>query len=127
MDSSHFETYQYYDENVNKILAQRKEFNSKYSVKIETDGFNIGKNTLNLKIRDKRDKKIDNATVELVLTRPHRSDQDIELKTLKVEDGIYSFNPFNIAHKGRWQIQTRVKIDNISAVFKKEVNATVTQ
>ena len=124
-DYSYFSKYQTVDADINKIILKEQAFNEKYSVNVANDNFIIGENSIQLKVSKKEDNSsIEGAKVKLVVTRPHTSKSDQDLKLLSDNDGIYKFEPFEIKKLGRWQIVSRVTIGELEAFQKLEVNAT---
>ena len=123
-DNTFFDTYQNVDTNMNEILILQNKFNKKYDVVLEKKDFIIGQNKIEVKIVDKKNNPIKNAEINVVITRPFTTREDQKLKILSSENGIYKFEPFEIKNLGRWQIQSKTKIDNLIAYNKLEVNAT---
>ncbi len=123
-DNSFFDTYQNVDYNMNKMLTLQNEFNKKYSVNIERKDFIIGQNSVELKVTDKEENPINNAKIDVVITRPFTTRSDKKLKVISSKNGLYKFEPFEIKDLGRWQIQSKTTIDNLIAYNKLEVNAT---
>ncbi len=124
MDSAFFDKYQKVDENINEILKKQEKFNTLYHVEILKESISLGENTLMLKIVDKQDNPIENAKVEVLITRPDSSAFDIRLKPISSSDGIYKFESFQIEKLGRWQILSKVSIDDLTAFNKQELYAT---
>ncbi len=123
-DSSYFASYVDVDTNINKIIMVQKEFDSKYNLQIEKNNFKIGENSIKIKITDKETNTVDNANIEVVITRPHTSKYDKKLSMISQTDGIYQFEPFEIQKVGRWQIQSKTTINDLVSYDKIEVNAT---
>ena len=124
MDNTYFAKYQDVDENMNDIIISQREFETKYNVSIEKKDFIIGNNSIEVKLTDKQNSAIDGATVDIVVTRPHTTATDKTLVAVSHENGVYKFEPFNVKELGRWQIQSRVSINDLVAYNKLEVNAT---
>lgn len=125
MDNTYFKDYRDVDVNINEIITKQEEFNTKYNVLLQQKDFKIGeKNSILVRVTDKENSAIAHATVDVLLTRPHTVESDIELTYTSNKDGVYNFEPFNVEEKGRWQIQTRVTINDLISYNKLEVNAT---
>ncbi len=124
-DYSYFLKYQTVDAEINKILINEEAFNKKYNVLLSDNNFVIGQNSFELKVLNKEDNStIDGAKVKVVLTRPHTSKENQDLKLLSDKNGVYKFEPFEIKNLGRWQIVSRVTVGKLEAFQKLEVNAT---
>lgn len=124
MDNTYFAKYQDVDENINDIIMSQRAFEAKYKINIEQKDFIIGNNTVEMKITDKQNAAINGATVDIVVTRPHTTSTDKTLVAVAHKNGIYKFEPFEVKELGRWQIQSRVSINDLVAYNKLEVNAT---
>ncbi len=123
-DKSYFADYRDVDMNINEIIATQQKFDKKYNVYFKDEAFIIGENSVKLKITDKENNSINSAKVDILITRPLTSVSDKKLIPTKTEDGVYIFEPFDIKDLGRWQIQSRIIIDDLIAFNKIEVNAT---
>ncbi len=124
MDNSYFKDYRDVDMNINEIITKQKEFDTKYSVLLQQKDLKIGENSILVRVVDKQNSAIDDATVDVMMTRPHTVENDIELISSINKDGVYQFEPFDIQDEGRWLIQTRVTINELISHNKLEVNAT---
>ncbi len=124
MDNTYFASYQDVDMNINDIIMSQREFDTKYNINIEQKDFIIGNNSIEIELTDKQNSVIDGATVDIVVTRPHTTSTDKKLVATSHENGIYKFEPFEVKELGRWQIQSRVSINDLVAYNKLEVNAT---
>lgn len=124
MDNTYFVDYRDVDTNANKMILSQKAFDERYSVNFEVKDLVIGENKLDLTIVDKTNTPVDNAVIDLVITRPHTTQTDKNLKVLSHEKGLYRFEPFVIEDQGRWQIQAKTTINNLISYNKFEVNAT---
>ncbi len=124
MDNSYFKDYRDVDMNINEIITKQKEFDTKYNVLLQQKDLKIGENSILVRVTDKQNSAINNASVDVLLTRPHTVENDIKLTYSTNKDGVYKFKPFNVQDLGRWQIQTRVTIDKLISYNKLEVNAT---
>ena len=137
--------YQDVDKSYNEIVEEQKRFNKLYSVKIHTlklsqepvetlrvngekayfeHAFTLdGDNRFDLEITDKASNKINNAVINLLLTRYETSEFDQELTITKTESDLYFTNPFTIDHAGRWKIVAKVTIGKNTGYFEQSVYA----
>ena len=124
MDNSYFKDYRDVDMNINEIITKQKEFDTKYNVLLQQKDLKIGENSILVRVTDKQNSAVSDAAVDVLMTRPHTVENDIELISATNKDGIYKFEPFDVQDEGRWQIQTRVTINDLTSYNKLEVNAT---
>lgn len=126
MDSYYLSDYHDVDENINEILKSKKEFDKKYKVEVEFKKFVAKDNKIKIKITDKKDlKNIEDAKIELLITRPDVSTFDKKPKFIGVEDGYYIYKAFDVEKKGRWQILVKVNLDNLVSFTKLETYAVI--
>jgi nitrogen fixation protein FixH len=124
LDNTYFTSYQDLDMNANKIILEQQAFDKKYKIIIAQKDFIIGENSIEIKLTDKEQNAINNANIDVVITRPHTTATDKKLSVLSSKDGVYKMSHFEVKELGRWQIQSKVMIDNLTAYNKLEVNAT---
>jgi hypothetical protein len=123
-DNTYFASYRDTDLGMNEIILKQRAFDTKYMVKLQKKDFIIGNNSIEIEVVDLKNSPVDGAKADLIITRPHTTASDKELKSISNNNGIYKFDPFEIKDLGRWQIQSRVQIDNAVSFNKLEVNAT---
>ncbi len=125
MDNRYFEDdYMKIDESYNDIQILQREFKNRYEIRVSTENLKVGDNTVKFYLQDKDGANILDADAAILLTRPHTSEDDMELKALAGEDGIYQTQSFEIDSVGRWQLMYKVKIDNTVGFLKQDINAT---
>jgi hypothetical protein len=125
MDSSYMTKYQQVDENINELLLAQKSFDKKYRVNTVQDSMVMGKNSLSLNLKDKSNNQaISDAEIKLLVTRPDSEDFDKKPKVISYENGIYTFEEFEIDKIGRWQIIAKITIGENYGYYKNELNAT---
>lgn len=124
MDTFYMEKYQKVDQNINEIMELQEKFNAKYDLRYSTESFVMGKNSFSIKLLDKENgKKIENAKVTLLLSRPETNKDNKEMKPSKIENGNYIFDVIEILKPGRWQILTKIEIGEFKGYSKYEVYA----
>lgn len=125
MDSFYFESYQNVDQDYNNIILKQQAFDKKYSVDVATKSFTIGENSLILNINEiASNDTISDANITVVITRPDSQRFDKKPKVLSSENGVYTFEKFDVQKLGRWQIMSKVTIGELTTFKKLEVNAT---
>jgi len=114
------------DEDINDLLASQDKFNTKYRVDVTYKKFEEKNNEIKIKITNKLTQEIiKNANFELMITRPDTSDFDIKPKFTGIANNEYTFEPFNINKKGRWQILFKTSIGELSSFVKLETYAVI--
>ena len=125
MDSFYFDTYYNVDQDINNIILKQQAFDKQYKVNLPKNNFVMGANTFALTVHEiESAKAINDANVTVVITRPDTQRLDKKPKLLSTENGIYTFEPFDIEKLGRWQIMSKVTIGELTTFKKLEVNAT---
>ena len=125
MDSFYFDSYNNVDKDINNIILKQQAFDKKYMITLPSDNFTIGQNSLVISINEiASDKAISDANITVVITRPDTQRLDKKPKLLSVENGVYTFDNFDIQKLGRWQIMSKVTIEDLTSFKKIEVNAT---
>jgi len=117
--------YQNLEDNAYELEKQKDAFDNRFDVKYTITKFNIGKNSLGLKIYDKINKRfVDNANIDMLLTRYETNRLNKKLKPTKIKNDTYLFEDLDIQKLGRWKILTTTKIDKYRGFNSKEINAT---
>ncbi len=117
--------YQGVEDNAYELEKQKDAFDKHFVISYSTAKFRIGKNKFAIKIVDKiTNKPINNADIEMLLTRFETNDLNKKLKPLKVKNGTYIFEDLDIQKLGRWKVLTTTKIEKYRGFNSYEVNAT---
>jgi len=123
-DDFYFGKYQDVEINYNKIQESQIAFDKKYNITSDAKEFKIGQNSLTLTITDKQGSPISKALVQVKITRPFTREQDMMLKVVSNENGVYKLSPFKIDTVGRWQILSKVTVGDDTSFSKTDINAT---
>lgn len=125
-ESNYFmKTYQDFEDNAYELEKQKDEFDKNFVISYSITKFKIGKNPLKLKIHNRLTKElVNNAHIDLLLTRPETNDFNKKLKPLKVENGVYTFEDLDIKKLGRWKIYTTTTIEKYTGFNSYDINAT---
>lgn len=102
--------YHTYDDNANEIINAKIAFDRNYTVAFLTQQILEKKSVLIYEVKDKGGNAIDNATIEVVLTRPDTVKLDLNLTNPSVNEGKYTFNAIDLPKPGRWDIMAKVSI-----------------
>ncbi len=124
MDTYYMEKYQKVDHTINEILELQEKFNTQFNLDYSTEKFSIGSNSVTLTLTDKSGAPINNATVIMMLSRPDTNKENKTFKATQVENGRYTFGPFEINRPGRWQILSKIEVGEFKGYHKNEAYAT---
>ena len=111
LDDTFMMKYQKVDSDINKIIAKGIAFDKKYTMQLLTKKIHEGKNKLQIKLADKNNKAIKDASLTVLVTRPVSKKYD-KKQTIKVKNSIVSID-VNIDKPGRWNVILRAKVDNL--------------
>lgn len=104
------QSYHTYDDNVNDIINAKIAFDQNYTITFLTPQLFEKKSVLVYQVRDKSGNAINNAKVEVVLTRPDSTHFDVNLSSPTVSEGRYTFNAIDLPKVGRWDIMAKVSV-----------------
>ena len=125
VDDFYFDSYQNVERNINDIIKKQQAFDQKYNVAIDAKAFQVGQNRLVVTIITKANAPVNDANITVKITRPDTDEFDKKPKLKNHQNGIYTFEPFDIEKIGRWQILTKITTpDQLVSFTKTEVNAT---
>lgn len=120
MDNSYFASYRDVDLNANEMLLKQNAFEKNYSVSFDKEQLILGENSITIHVTDKQNQPINDATLDVVLTKPHTTNADQALEVDHIENGNYFLKPFSISEESRWQIQTKITVGDLLAFYKTE-------
>lgn len=123
MDTFYMEKYQKVDHTINEIIELQEKFNAKFDLAYSTEKFQMGQNSITLRLSDKEGKAINDATMFIMLSRPDSNKENQKLTPTHVENGNYTFGPFEITKPGRWQILSKIEVGEFKAYHKNEAYA----
>ena len=53
---------------------------------------------------------MNDAKIEVIITRPNTHDYDIKLNNPDVKDGVYSFTEVKLPKAGRWNVMAKISV-----------------
>jgi nitrogen fixation protein FixH len=98
------------DLKANEIIQAKIDFNKKYKIAYETESLAQEGSTIKYRITDLEGNGVNNANVEMVITRPDNHQYKQQLTNPHIQNGVYSFSNFTLAKPGRWDIMAKVTI-----------------
>ncbi len=111
------QSYHHYDDNVNDIITEKIAFDQNYTISFLTPQLQDKKSILVYQVRDKSGNAIDNAKIDVVLTRPDSSKSDINLTKPSVSEGKYTFSAVDLPKIGRWDILAKISIGDTKRYY----------
>ncbi|MBP6324392.1 MAG: FixH family protein [Sulfurospirillum sp.] len=123
MDTFYMEKYQKVDENINQIMELQEKFNAKFNLTYSTEKFQIGQNSITLHLSDKEGSAVNDANMFIMLSRPDSNKENKKLTPTRIENGNYTFGPFEINKPGRWQILSKIEQGDFKGYHKNEAYA----
>ena len=104
------QSYHTYDDNVNDIINAKIAFDQHYTIAFLTPQLFEKKSVLVYQVRDKSGNAINDAKIEVVLTRPDSTHFDVNLSSPTVSEGAYTFNAVDLPKAGRWDVMAKVSV-----------------
>lgn len=98
------------DANINQLVKDRISFDKVYKLKYVTEQFKADKTVIKYKITDMNGVAVNNAKIEVKITRPDIHKYDMSLKAPSVNQGIYSFEEITLPKEGRWDILAKISV-----------------
>ncbi len=105
------------DAQANELIKARIAFDKKYSIKYITDELSLNNSTIKYTLVDKDSNSIENAKIEVVITRPNNHKYDQKLSALAYENGQYTSPEIKLPVEGRWDIMARVSVGDLQRYY----------
>lgn len=102
--------YQEADAQANELIQAQIEFNKKYKIEYINNGLSVTNSSIEYRVTDLENNPVDNAKIDLIITRPNNHKYDQELTSPQYENGIYSFENITLPVDGRWDIMAKLTI-----------------
>ena len=102
--------YHDYDANANDIIEAKIAFDRKYVIALMTPQISEKGTLIEYNLSDKAGQAINNAAIEVILTRPDETKHNINLTNPKIADGKYTFAPVDLPKAGRWDIMAKITV-----------------
>lgn len=108
MSDSNMQEYHNYDKHANDFIAAAIAFNKNYNISYMSEKFDVNSAVVIYKVTDSSGAAVDNAKIDIVITRPDNRNSDIILDNPTVENGLYTFNAGKLPLIGRWNIMAHI-------------------
>lgn len=117
MSDYQMQNYHAVDANINDTIGKQIAFDSKYVIRYTTPQLDQKNALITYRIEDKNGTAINDAKLEVILTRPDTVKDNITLGGMKVSDGNYTFEGVSLPKPGRWDIMAKVNIGDDERYF----------
>lgn len=111
MSDDNMQDYHHYDRNANAFIEAKIAFDKKYKISYVSDKLDLDNAKVVYKVTDTEGAAVNNAKLNIVLTRPDNQKSDIAMESPTVENGTYTFNVGKLPREGRWNIMAHVVVD----------------
>jgi nitrogen fixation protein FixH len=102
--------YHEYDANANEIIAAKIKFEQSYNVTYGGEQLDASGAVVSYKVTDKSGNPVNDAKINVMMTRPDSHADDIALENPSVEEGVYTFRSVALPKEGRWDIMANVVV-----------------
>ncbi len=108
MSDSNMQNYHDYDKNANEFIAAKIAFKKNYTIAYVSEKLDINDAVVVYKITDISGASVNDAKLNIVLTRPDNRNSDIVLDSPTVDNGLYTFSVGKLPLEGRWNIMAHI-------------------
>ena len=109
--------YHQADANANELITARINFDKKYKIEYITDSLDLDNSVLKYKVTNLSGDSVNNAVVNVVVTRPNNHKHDLELVNPSISDGEYTFSNISLPVAGRWDIMAKVQVGELQRFY----------
>ncbi len=117
MSDMDMQNYHHYDANANDIIAAQIAFDKKYSIAYASKELNQDNAVVVYKVSDKEGMSVNDAKINVVLTRPDNRNSDIVMDTPTIENGLYVFEAGKLPLPGRWNIMAHIVVNGYERYY----------
>lgn len=110
MSDQNMQDYHEYDLNVNQHIMDRIIFDKHYNITYFSEKLEQDNAVVAYKVTDKEGNAVNEAKINIMITRPDDHDTDIPLDNPKMQNGIYTFESVKLPKPGRWNLIAHVVI-----------------
>ena len=110
MSDHNMQEYHTYDNNVNAFIRAKIVFDKYYSIAYVSEKLDQDNAVVAYKVTDKGGNVVDDARINIMITRPGDHNTDIPLDNPMVQDGVYTFNAVKLPKSGRWNLIAHIVI-----------------
>lgn len=108
--NTYMSKYQEADAKANELINAQIDFNKKYNFIYVTEGIGGENPLIKYKVTDKNGNAINDAKINIHISRPETAEFNQELNECQCADGIYTFSGATFPKVGVWNIIARVQV-----------------
>ncbi len=120
--NAYMTSYQEADAKANDYIKDRIAFDKELRISYVQKKLNQAGSTIEYKIVDKNNNPINNATLEVFISRPETHKYDQKLQNPVVENGIYKFKDIKFEKAGIYNLIARVKVGDLQRFYNVKVD-----
>ena len=109
--NDHMTDYKDVNKRINSMIEANIAFNSKYKFEYLAHPLNNKASVIAYRVTTQAGEAVNNADLEVMLTRPTERGHDISLEVDSVKDGVYTFKTVSLPLKGRWNLFANVSVE----------------
>jgi hypothetical protein len=109
--------YHEYDADANDIIFAKIAFDQNYTIAFLTPQISEKGSILEYQVSDKSGKAINDAKIEVILTRPDLKEFDMNLSNPSVAEGKYTFDSVDLPKAGRWDIMAKISVGSVQRYY----------
>ena len=110
MSDSNMQDYHDYDKKANEFITAKIAFKKNYTIAYVSEKLDINDAVVVYKITDTSGASVNDAKLNIVLTRPDNRNNDIVLDSPTVDNGLYTFSVGKLPLVGRWNIMAHIVV-----------------
>lgn len=119
--------YHQADAQANDIINAQIAFDKEYDMSYISQGLNSENTEIQYKLTDKNQNAINDATIKILVTRPHELQYNMEFENPSVVEGVYSFSDIKLPKEGRWNIIAKVEVGQKSGFYNIKADTRETE
>ena len=105
------------DAKANELIEARIAFDKKYKIAYVTDGLSLDSSIIKYRVSDLNSQSVEDAKIEVIITRPNNHKHNQTLISPTYEDGVYSFSSIKLPLEGRWDVMARVSVGDVQRYY----------
>lgn len=98
------------DANYNDIVRAKNAFDKLYKIDFLTKGISEENTVLEYSVKTLSGDIVKDAKIDIVLTLPYTSKEDIKLESPVFKEDRYVFKELKLPHPGRWNIMAKITV-----------------
>ena len=110
MSDQNMQDYHDYDYDVNKFIRAKILFDKLYDIVYVSDSLVQENAIVSYRVTDKGGNTVNNAKINIMITRPSDHNTDFPLDQPMIDGGVYTFQSVKLPKPGRWNLIAHIVI-----------------